>query len=189
MKKEKIAVYSLTAILFFLMMLAYWLLKLNPRDPYELGMAVLFMLLLARSGGNIVLLFFGNKISVEFFAGIMAILLFSVLVIRLETFSVSIVLLYAQVATIVIMYALFKKRAHTIILNVIKILASGFLAFVFYLSFLYMIEKSNPGCLPNDAGVNFFYLIVAMGIGIIELIVLTISYERHKNEAKVAEKA
>jgi hypothetical protein len=188
MRKEKIAVYSLTAILFSLMMLAYWLLKLNSWNPYKLGIEVLFILLIARSGGNIALLFFGNKISIKIVAGIMAILLFLPIVIRSEALSVLIVL-FAPVFTIMIIYAFFKKRTLQVLLNVIRILVAGFSAPALYFLFLCMIGKSNPQRINGDAGVGFFYLIFAMGIGIIELIALLINYEHHKNEAKVGKQA
>jgi len=186
-KNEKTAVYSLTLILFSLMMPIYWFLKIKTWNPYSSGIYVLFILFLARAGGNVALVFIRNKMSVSIAAGILAILLFPMILIRSIALATFNIMFYAPPVAIIMTYAYFKKRTRFVALNFVKILAAGISACALYFIIIFMTGKSNPGLSLGGDGGGGARIFLGFGIVIIfiEIIALSTSCTFQKDEAKV----
>jgi hypothetical protein len=187
MKTEKIAVYALSAVLFSLMMLAYQLTKTSEWVPtYSIMIDNLLILLLARAGGNLALIIFNNKMSAATAAGIMAIAIFPLLLIRSEALFILTLVGLAPVTTFLIVYSWFQKRSRSSSMNFVRILAAAILAPVLNLLVLFMTAKNVPNMTGGEYG-GFMWLVLNIGFGCIESIVLIIvqnkSYALQKNGA------
>ncbi|MBU4268372.1 MAG: hypothetical protein KJ808_05935 [Acidobacteria bacterium] len=189
MKTEKIAVYSLTFVLFSLMMLVYWLPKTTTWSPaYSRVIETLLLFLLARTGGNIALVIFDNKMTASIPAGIMAMIMFPLLLIRSEALFIFTLMLWAPVTTFLISYSLFKNRSRFPLMNFVKILAAGISACAFYLSVIFMILKNNPDMSRGGEYAELFWFALGIVIACIEIIVMIIvlikEYTLQKDEAQ-----
>jgi hypothetical protein len=187
MKAEKISVYSLTAVLFLLMIAVYWLVKIKTRPAYFLVIDIFLFLLLARAGGNVALVIFQDKMPASIVAGIMAMTMFPMLFIRSNVLFIFTLMLWAPITTFLISYSLFKKRSRIAIVNLAKVLAAGILACVFYLSVVIMIVENNPSMSSGGEYAGLFWLFLGIVIGCIEIIILIVilikEYALQKNGA------
>ena len=187
MKAEKISVYSLTAVLFLLMIAVYWLVKIKTRPTYFVVIDIFLFLLLARAGGNVALVIFQDKMPVSIVAGIMAIAMFPMLFIRSNILFIFTLMLWAPITTFLISYSLFKKRSRIAFINLAKVLSAGILACVFYLSVIFMIVENNPSMRRGGEYAGLFWLVLGIVVGCIEIIVLIVilikEYALQKNGA------
>jgi hypothetical protein len=188
MKTKKIAVYSLTAVFFLLMMLVYWLKQINTLNPNYSWIFTLLIFLLARVGGNIALIIFDKKMSAGIAAGIMAIITFPLLLIRSEVLFFFTLILWAPATTFLIAYSWFQHRGRNSLMNFLKIFAAGISALICYLSIIFMILGNLPVMYGGSEYAGFFFLALGIIIGCIEIIVMSIvlvkEYALQKDESK-----
>ncbi len=189
MKIEKIAIYSLTAILFSLMMLVYWLPKIPTWSPTWFKMiSILVLFLLARGVGNLALIIFEKNMPADIASGIASLIMFPLLLIRSNALFIFTLMLWVPATSFLIAYSLFENRSLSFLTNLAKRFSAGILVFVFNVTVIDLIDVNNPEMNKGGEWAGWGWLVLGIIISCIEVIVLitvlTKGYALQKEKTK-----